>query len=131
MYDLIWDFFQHHKLGTLAGKQKLTDGKFDYHDAKANNAETRLRELERKHEQLKLVTLALWSLLRDHSGLMESDLRKYVEETDLLDGKQDGKVAHKKTKTVCTDCNREIFNTASVCPYCGAFNKVKDPFERA
>ena len=68
--------------------------KEDYQNSKIQDTESRLRELEQRHEQLKLATLANWSLLRDHSVLMESDLKKYIEKIYLLDGKRDGKVDH-------------------------------------
>ena len=35
-----------------------------------------------RHEQLKLVTLALWRLLKDRVGITEAELERYVESTD-------------------------------------------------
>lgn len=89
-----------------------------------------MRELEKRHEQLKLVTLALWSLLREHSGLMGSDLRKYVEKVDLLDGQQDGKATAKEERVNCNACGRIILNTAIVCAYCGTYSSAR-PFDAA
>ena len=89
-----------------------------------------MRELERRHEQLKLVTLAMWTLLKEHSGLTEGDLKKYIEKVDLMDGKLDGK-AHTKEKVHCGGCDRYILATALACPYCGQALKVKSPFSRA
>jgi RNase P subunit RPR2 len=103
----------------------LTDGKLSQlekeksQDRKADAIDERIRELEQRHEQLKLVTLALWSLLRDRSGFSESDLRKYVEQIDLLDGKRDGKAPMSQEKTICAGCNRSLIGTSAVCVYCG------------
>jgi hypothetical protein len=96
MLDLFWDLFQQGQINNLHGGRLSQLEKEKSQDNKADSLEARLQELEQRHEQLKLVTLAFWSLLRDHAGLLESDLRKYVEKIDLLDGKQDGKV----TKTI-------------------------------
>jgi rRNA maturation endonuclease Nob1 len=69
-----------------------------------------------------MFSLALWSLLRDHSGLMESDIKKYLEKIDLLDGKLDGKVDLKTEVVECVACSRKLIDTAKVCPYCGQKN---------
>ncbi len=120
MLDIIWDLFQHRQI------QGLQDGKLSQlakeksQDFKASRLEERFDTLEQRHEQLKLVTLALWSLLRDHSGLLESDLRKYVEQIDLLDGKRDGKVSSPSEKVICSGCKHEVISTSTVCVYCGS-----------
>lgn len=131
MLDLIWDLFQQGQINDLnRGKQSLLE-KEKFQDGKTLSTEIRLAELEKRHEQLKLVTLALWSLLRDHSGLMEADLRKYVEQIDLLDGKRDGKASDAKGKVVCSGCDRTILNTATVCSYCGTPLKKMSSFHGA
>ena len=59
-----------------------------------------------RHEQLKLVTLALWRLLKDRVGLTEAELKRYVESTDLLDGAADGKVDLTRELVKCSRCSR-------------------------
>lgn len=78
-----------------------------------------------------LVTLALWSLLRDHSGLLESDLRKYVEQIDLLDGQRDGKVSMPAQTVACTGCGRTLLATSTVCVYCGTPHRSASVFTGA
>ena len=117
MLDSFFSIFHEDEVG-LEHEQ----AKEDYQNSKIQDTESRLRELEQRHEQLKLATLAMWSLLRDHSGLMESDLKKYVEKIDLLDGKRDGKVDHKKEKVHCKQCKRVYLSTSPVCPWCGKAN---------
>lgn len=130
MIDLIWDLFQHRKIEQATFKNKLQDEKLEGQRNEVDRLGQQLRELEKRHEQLKLVTLAMWSLLRDHSGLMESDLRKYVEKIDLMDGRRDGKAAVEKERTNCVACERIILTTAPVCPYCGTYSNPK-PFSAA
>lgn len=124
MIDLISELFDSKEKQIQAEKDK-------FQDARSLDIEVRMRELEKRHEQLKLVTLSLWSLLRDHSGLLESDLRRYVQEIDLLDGKRDGKVHHKKEKIDCTGCGRVQLSNAIVCAYCGGSLNQRNPFAGA
>ena len=128
MIDLIWDIFQQGQIAGLETKEKIQDARFEGVAAGTADVEARLRELEQRHEQLKLVTLAMWHLLRDHSGLLESDLRKYVESTDLLDGKADGKVSHAKERRPCPGCDRIVLSTAVACPYCGTRQRARNVF---
>ncbi len=84
--------------------------------------------MEQRHEQLKLVTLALWSMLRDQSGFSESQLRRYVEQVDLLDGKRDGRVTPKSEAVRCDGCKRTVVGTAVRCVYCGTPVARDSPF---
>jgi type I site-specific restriction endonuclease len=131
MLDLFWDLFQQGQINNLHDGRLSQLEKEKSQDNKADSLEARLQELEQRHEQLKLVTLAFWSLLRDHAGLLESDLRKYVEKIDLLDGKQDGKVTKAIGKVTCTGCDRSLLATSAVCVYCGTPLKRGDLFTGA
>lgn len=131
MLDIIWDIFQQGQISHGNHKDKLQDLKHKSSDHRHQSTREQLADLERRHEQLKLVTLSIWSLLRDHSGLLESDLRKYVEDIDLLDGKKDGKINDKKERLNCTGCDRVILSTATACPYCGEHIVQKNVFRNA
>jgi type I site-specific restriction endonuclease len=120
MIDLIWDLFQHGQISNLQQGKLAQIEKERNQDAKAERIDDRLAELEQRHEQLKLVTLALWALLRDRSGLKESELRKYVEQVDLLDGTRDGKASRPADTATCSGCKRTVIGTSKVCVYCGA-----------
>jgi RNase P subunit RPR2 len=119
MLDIIWDLFQQRQISNLADGRLSQLEKERSQDRKTDANDERVRELEQRHEQLKLVTLALWSLLRDRLGLSEAELRKYVEQIDLLDGKKDGKAPTSQEKTICEGCSRSVIGTSAVCVYCG------------
>ena len=119
MIDLIWDLFQHGQIKTLQDGRVAQLERERAQDTKTEDIGDRLAQLEQKHEQLKLVTLALWSLLRDHTGLREADLRKYVEQIDLLDGKRDGVASAPTEKVKCPGCERTVLATSASCVYCG------------
>jgi type I site-specific restriction endonuclease len=130
MLDFIWNMFQHRQIGQLNDSLANNLEKNKYQDNKINSTAARFRELEQRHEQLKLVTMAMWTLLKEHTGLTESELRKYVDKVDLMDGKADGKVDTRE-KCNCTQCGRTILTTALACPYCGGQLHRKSVFSRA
>ncbi|WP_158678161.1 hypothetical protein [Pseudoalteromonas sp. T1lg23B] len=129
MIDFIWDMFQHRQIGDVQDELRSNHEKDKYQDGKISTNEVRLRELETRHEQLKLVTMAMWTLLKDHSGLTEGDLKRYIEKVDLMDGKADGRV-NTKEKCDCTKCGRTILTSSLACPYCGGDLHRKSAFSR-
>lgn len=131
MLDLIWNLFQDEDIARLRSGAASREAQSDGLREQADSVEARLLELEKRHEQLKLVTLALWRLLKDRAELSELNLKKYVESTDLLDGEADGKVDLMKELVQCLDCGRFVLNTAIVCPYCGASNASGNAFDIA
>lgn len=131
MLDLIWNLFQDQDIERLRSGAASRAAQSVTAQERAGAVEARLLELEKRHEQLKLVTLALWRLLKDRAELTESNLKKYVESTDLLDGAADQKVDLMKQLIECPDCRRFVLNTAIVCPYCGASNASGNAFDIA
>jgi predicted nucleic acid-binding Zn-ribbon protein len=129
MLDLIWNLFQDDDIKRLRSGVASREEQSDALRSHVGSVEARLLELEKRHEQLKLVTLALWRLLKDRGELSELNLKKYVESTDLLDGEPDGKVDLTKELIKCPDCGRFLLNTAIVCPYCGANNASGNAFD--
>jgi len=85
----------------------------------------RLQELEHRYERMKLVTAALWQLLKAHTGLTDAALKQYIEKVDLADGK----IERKGGAMDCPHCSRRILKTAVVCPWCSKRLRVGDAFE--
>ena len=131
MLDFIWNLFQDQDIARLRSRAATREAQSEELHRQSGSVEARLQELEKRHEQLKLVTLALWRLLKDRAELSESNLKKYVESTDLLDGEADGKVDLARELIQCPDCSRFILNTAVACPYCGASNRSGNAFDLA
>jgi hypothetical protein len=109
MLDLIWNLFQDHDIDRLRSDIAQRDTRSTALHEQAGSVEKRLLELERRHEQLKLVTLSLWRLLKDRAELSDAALEKYVASTDLIDRKADGKVDLAKELTQCHQCDRFHF----------------------
>jgi hypothetical protein len=135
MFGFIWDLFQDGDIQRLrshvARQETEAKTQVDTMRRQADSLQSRLLELERRHERLKLTTLALWKLLKDRVGLSEAELRRYAASTDLMDGELDGKADLTRELVECPRCARHLLNTAIVCPHCGAHNTREDPFEGA
>jgi hypothetical protein len=89
-------------------------------DRSEEAAETALilaRRLEGRVNQLTLVNMALWSLLRERFDLTEEELVARVEEIDLRDGRLDGKVVESVVN--CPNCGRTMSVKHDRCLYCG------------
>ena len=80
----------------------------------------RLGDLEMRFERMRLVTNALWHLLKQHTSLTDVDLKRFIDKVDLADGKLDGKMARAAVATDCPHCKRRIRKSAVVCMWCGA-----------
>ncbi len=82
--------------------------------------------LERRLEKLSLVCQALWTLVRDRTGVTEDDLAKRVQEVDLSDGKLDGRVGG---AVDCPSCKRRYARSRDRCLYCETPRKGGSSFE--
>jgi len=129
MIDFIWNLFQDSDIQRLRAEAEQREQRSSSLQAQTGSMEARLLELERRHEQLKLVTLSLWRLLKDKVDLSDAELEKYVASTDLLDGLADGAVDLSKELIKCRQCDRVHLNTAVVCPFCGARGSSPNAFD--
>lgn len=87
------------------------------------------RQLEQRLDQLTLVCMAMWSLLREKTGLTEEDLMERVRVIDLADGQEDGKVRTQITQ--CAKCSRTMSRRHDKCIYCGAAKPDATAFDGA
>ena len=76
-----------------------------------------LRILEERLEKLVLVSVALWSLLQERTGLTEQDLVERVQKLDLEDGVADGKITRQLRS--CPACGRAVSRRHRKCLFCG------------
>lgn len=123
MIDLfdIFDLYQQRKIGELAGLHANTSERL-------TKAGDNLRDLEQRHERLRLITIAMWQLLKEHTGLTDTDLKRFIEKVDLTDGKLDGKLAKQQGANDCSGCGRRILKSSTRCPWCGAQSTTGNAF---
>jgi hypothetical protein len=88
--------------------------------------EAKTGHLERRLEKLTLVCQALWTLLRERTGVTDEDLAHRVREIDLTDGRLDGRMAPAFT---CERCGRVTARRHGRCLYCEAPRQGNSPFE--
>lgn len=124
MYDLldIFDVYQEARLGQLDSHQADTNRRL-------MSTTDQLRVLEQRYERMRLVSNALWQLLKEHTGLTDADLKRYIEKVDLADGKLDGKMARNTGAMDCPKCSRRILKSATVCAWCGHRPATGDAFQ--
>jgi flavin-dependent dehydrogenase len=84
----------------------------------ARDAQRSARYLEERLDKLLLVNMAMWELLKERTDLTEEDLMSKVQQLDMQDGRDDGKL--QKGIAKCHQCGRTVSHRHSKCLYCGA-----------
>lgn len=86
----------------------------------ASDVQIKLRQVEKEHERLKLMVIAMWELLKERTSLSDDELTRFIEKIDMKDGKRDGRVGTRLAFHSCGDCSHKIPDSALTCPYCGS-----------
>ncbi len=86
----------------------------------------RLRHLEIRIDKLVLASSALWSLLKEHTPLTDTDVVLRITELDLRDGQLDGRLSPAVT---CVKCGKKSSRRHDRCLWCGVFHPTDSPFE--
>ncbi len=68
-------------------------------------------------DKLSLLVLALWTLLKDKTGLSDEQLIEKVKELDLADGSLDGKIGESTFR--CPKCGAAVSTRLNRCQFCG------------
>lgn len=85
------------------------------------------RDLETKYERLKIVTMAVWELVKRTQGLSDEALQAVISEIDARDGRRDGQVETKEQLADCHKCGKVVLVSTPTCPYCEAENRSYNP----
>jgi len=85
--------------------------------AAARDAQTAAHFLEDRVERLALACEAMWTLLKERTGMSDRELHAAMAELDLADGAADGKL--KRGPRICAACNRPNSPRHFHCIYCG------------
>ena len=130
MIDL-FDIFQMGQIGRQAGQIGAISALQAHTDQRVTKQGQAASDLERHYEYLRLLTMAMWKIVKERTGATDDELRECVEQIDLLDGKKDGKVTRHRGVTDCESCKRRILKSAIVCVYCGTRNHQDESFHRS
>ena len=120
MFDILFDIYQQGRINDVENTAQESS-------RKATDFQARVRMLEESIDRLVLVNAALWSLLKDRTGLTDAALAARVRDIDLRDGVEDGKI----TTTVqnCQKCGRTMAPRHKKCLYCGGERLASSPFQ--
>ena len=120
MIDILFDLYQQGRINDVENTAQESS-------RKATDFQGRVRQLEDSIDRLVLVNAALWSLLKDRTGLTDAALTARVRDIDLRDGVEDGKI----TTTVqnCQKCGRTMAPRHKRCLYCGGERLASGPFQ--
>lgn len=83
----------------------------------ANRVTGELATLRMDLSRMSLICQALWEMLERKLGVPEAELLALMNEIDLRDGKQDGRITRYAMR--CPSCQRVCNSTHQRCMYCG------------
>jgi hypothetical protein len=110
-----------HSVWDLVQQFQISENKGNAENAQelAITSSTAISHVQCQLDTLVLANQAMWEILSLKLGVTEADLVKRMNEIDLRDGKQDGKIS--KTQVVeCKDCGHKIKKQRSNCYWCGS-----------
>lgn len=107
----------------LSQDRKITRAENTAAEAKSKvvTLDSRIEELEQRHEKLALICQTLWEIIQEKIPVKDEDLLKRMEEIDLRDGIKDGRIGESIIE--CRKCGRKIRSRRQFCIYCGEENK--------
>jgi hypothetical protein len=105
MLDLIWDLWQQGKIRDLERQQGDAAGR-------VTDAQERVRAMDETVGRLMTTTAAMWSLVKERTGLTDQELLDRVKRMEEEEGK--GQAVE------CAKCGRTISARQRRCMYCGA-----------
>src|SRR5919107_2122633 len=108
MIDLIFDLYQQRRINDVEVTAEESS-------RKATDFQGRVRELEDSIARLALINAAMWSLLKDRTGLTDAALTARVRDIDLRDGVEDGKITPNVQN--CQKCGRTMAPRHKRCMY--------------
>jgi ribosomal protein S27AE len=109
-------------LPTLLNLYSVTDGEARH---RVSEAKLNISELEDRVDRLSLLSMALWTLLREQLNLTDEQLAQRVQDIDLSDGKLDGRISTASSK--CEKCGRMLSARHVKCIYCGRVKQGISP----
>ncbi len=112
MYDLFDVLFAQYAAAKISGLTALQANT----DQRLTSSTDRLTALEHKYERMHIVTVALWALLKERTGLTDSDLKRLVGSVEASEANAHGAAG----TTACPKCSRVIRKSAMRCVWCGA-----------
>lgn len=115
--DLIWDALLQKQVGEL-NRKTIETGQA------ATDAGARIRALEQRYAQLRLVSMAMWNILKERMQVTDAELIQHVE---ALRGGSSEQLPPGLVE--CPKCKRRIPARSQTCLYCGAQTSSAGSFQ--
>lgn len=117
--DLLWEMYQEWQIGQATGMAGNAG-------QQALSAEQHAQQLQQRLEKLTLITLAMWTLLREKTSLDETALNERVKELNQKLHLHDG---HQLSQShPCPRCGRMMSTRLGRCVFCGFVDEKNDVF---
>jgi len=89
--------------------------------------EERLSKLETRYDELRMVNLALWGLLKESLKATDADLIDRILKLEAACAKRGGRYV--REPRTCAACSRAVPEEKPTCMYCGAALQRATPFQ--
>lgn len=96
-------------------------------ERRAEEVSETVAQLARRLDRLVLINAALWSLVKDATGLTDAALAERMAVVDAADGQLDGKV--RLAPGACPECGRTLSQKHGRCLFCGHEPPAQNPFQ--
>lgn len=117
---MLWDLLQQHQIRSFQHDVLNTS-------SNVRQQKNKSYDLVDQINKMVLINQAFWELVRDNTGLTEEDLINKIQEIDLRDGTEDGKIT--PTTNTCSECDRINSSKRFKCIYCGTDLFKRNVFE--
>jgi hypothetical protein len=110
MIDILIDLYQQGRIREAESTARRAGDK-------AGDLQSEVRSLADRLDRLTLISQAMWELLRERTNLSSDQIIAKIQEVDLRDGAQDGKMGRKVF--TCKSCGQKVSSSHRKCIYCG------------
>jgi hypothetical protein len=114
---MLWDLIQQRQIGRARDAAAQARNTAAQAASSVSRTENEVAELERVVDSLMLTCQAMWELLREQGNLTDEALLQRMQEVDLRDGTQDGRMG--PNASACPACSRPNHSRHGHCIYCG------------
>jgi len=107
---MFWEFYQQGQIHRAQSNASRAE-------QKAVSVKHEINRLATRIDSLAITCQAMWELLRERTNLTDDDIETRMQEIDLRDGREDGRMQSQVFE--CTDCGRKVSGRHGRCLYCG------------
>jgi hypothetical protein len=108
---MFWEFYQQGQIHQAKSNASRAE-------QKAISVKGEIQRVSARIDSLALTCQAMWELIRERTNLSDEDIEARMQEIDLRDGREDGRMHTPVFE--CSECGRKVSSRHQRCLYCGA-----------